>query len=498
MPFSAKSSIISKTYLTIKKKKCVKSMDKYKKLLSNTVIFAVGTFSSKLLVFVMMPFYTRILTEAEYGTADLITQTGNLLYPLVTLGIVSGVVRYGLDNSYKKSDVFTMGLKTICCGLAALLVIVPLFSLMNFLDGYLTLVYVFVMMSSLRALCSQFVRAKGYVKLYAFDGILSTATNVTFNILFLAVFEMGITGYILATVCSDFLSAIFLFLKARLFRFVKFKKVDKATAVSMIRYSVPLIPNNMFWWITNVSDRYLVYFISGAAENGLYAASYKIPTIIVLVSNIFMDAWQVSAVSDMSPKARSRFFTKVFRNYCNLIFTACSGLILLAKPLTYILVSQDFYTSWKFIPYLIMSMAFSCFVTFLGSVYMVERKSVLSFLTTALGAVINLVFNLILIPKYGALGAAFATFFSYFVVFIVRILDTSRFIKIKVQLSRFALSSIILLAQSLILLNDIKLWVLWEILLTVCMVVLNMGEIFKRAIIVFREKEVKKEIGTNE
>ena len=137
-----------------------------------------------------------------------------------------------------------------------------------------------------------------------------------------------------------------------------------------------------------------------------------------------------------------------------------------------------------------------CYI--LGSVYMVERKSVLSFLTTALGAVINIVFNLILIPKFGALGAAFATFFSYFVVYIVRIFDTSRFIKIKVQISRFALSSIILLAQSLILLNEVELWVLWEILLTVCMVVLNMGEIFKRAIIVFREKEAKKEIGTNE
>lgn len=495
MPFSSKSGIINKTIYI--KKKCVKSMDKYKKLLSNTVIFAVGTFSSKLLVFLMMPFYTRILTQEEYGTVDLITQTGNLLYPLVTLGIVSGVVRYGLDSTYRKDDVFTTGLKTICLGLAALLVIIPFFSLFNFLDGYLVLVYVFVMMSSFRGLCSQFARAKGYVKLYALDGILSTATNVGFNILFLAVFKMGITGYILATICSDCLSAIFVFTRARLFRYIKFRNVDKATSKSMIRYSVPLIPNNMFWWITNVSDRYLVYFISGAAENGLYAASYKIPTVIVLVSNIFMDAWQVSAVSDMSARARSRFFTKVFHNYCNLIFTACSGLILLAKPLTYILVSEDFYISWKYIPYLIMSMAFSCFVTFLGSVYMVERKSVLSFLTTALGAVINIVFNLILIPKYGALGAAFATFFSYFVVFVVRILDTSRFIKIKIRIPRFILSTVILLAQSVILINEVDLWVLWELLLTVCMIVLNMGEIFRRAIVVFREKDIKKKIGLN-
>lgn len=472
-------------------------MDKYKKLLSNTVIFAVGTFSSKLLVFVMMPFYTRILTQEEYGTVDLITQTGNLLYPFVTLGIVSGVIRYGLDKSYRKDDVFTTGLRMICIGLTALIFIIPLFSLMNFIDGYLVLVYVFVMMSSFRALCSQFVRAKGYVKLYALDGILSTATNIAFNIIFLAGLKLGITGYVLATVCSDCLSAIFLFLRARLFRFVKWRNVDKATSISMIKYSIPLIPNNMLWWITNVSSRYLVYFMVGAAENGLYAASYKVPTIIVLLSNIFMDAWQVSAVSDMSIKARSRFFTRVFRSYCNLIFSACAGLILLTKLITHFLVSDAFYDSWKYIPYLIMSMAFSCFVTFLGSVYMVERKSVLAFLSTAFGAVINVIFNFILIPKYGALGAAFATFFSYFCIFIVRILDTSRFIKIKIQIFKFSLSSIILLVQSIVMINEVKYWILWEVLFTAVMIFLNMGEIFKRAIIVFREKEVKKEIKSN-
>lgn len=469
-------------------------MDKYKKLLSNTVIFAVGTFSSKLLVFLMMPFYTRILTQEEYGIVDLITQTGNLLFPLVTLGIVSGVVRFGLDSSYRKNDVFSTGLKTILIGLVVLLGLLPLLSLTNFLDGHLILVYLFVMMSAMRGLCSQFVRAKGYVRLYAFDGILSTATNITFNILFLAAFKWGITGYILATVCSDALSAIFLFFRARLFRFVKFRKINKETSRLMLKYSVPLIPNNMFWWITNVSDRYIVAAVCGAAENGLYAVSYKIPTIVVLVSNIFMDAWQVSAVSDMKPKARARFFTNIFRNFSAVIFVACSGLILLAKPFNWLLVSQEFYVSWKFIPYLIMSMAFQCFATFLGSIYMVERKSVLSFLTTALGAVLNIVLNLILIPKYGALGAAFATFLSYFCVFIVRMIDTSRFIKIRVKYSAFILSSVILLVQSLILINEVKLWVLWEIILVLCMIAVNMGAMIKRAVKVFGGDKNKKEI----
>lgn len=471
----------------------VNSVNKYKKLLSDTVIFAVGTFSSKLLVFLLMPFYTRILTQEEYGTVDLIVQTGNLLFPLVTLGIVSGVVRFGLDSAYRKADVFTTGVRTIFLGLLALLLLMPIFIVTDFLSEYVVLIYLFVMMSALRGLCSQFVRAKGYVRLYAFDGILSTVTNITFNILFLAVFKMGITGYVLATVCSDFLSAVFLFLRARLFRFVKRGRVKPSTRLAMLKYSVPLIPNNMFWWITNVSDRYMVTFISGAAENGLYAASYKIPTVIILLSNIFMDAWQVSAVSDMGQKARRRFFSRVFKTYSALIFTACSGLIMLAKPINYLLVSKEFYPSWKFIPYLIMSMAFSCFVTFLGSVYMVERKSVLSFITTAAGAVINVVLNIILIPKYGALGAAFATFFSYFCVFIIRAANTSRFIKIKYNIPVLVLSTLILLAQSLLLINEVKFWVLWQVLLTALMIAVNMREIIKRAIAVFSEKEIKHE-----
>ena len=64
-------------------------MDKYKKLISNTVIFAIGTFSSKVLVFLLMPLYTTVLSNEEYGVTDLLVQTGNLLLPLVSLGIVN-------------------------------------------------------------------------------------------------------------------------------------------------------------------------------------------------------------------------------------------------------------------------------------------------------------------------------------------------------------------------------------------------------------------------
>ncbi len=175
-------------------------MNRYKKLISNTIIFGIGTFGSKMLVFLLMPLYTRVLTKADYGVVDLIIQTSNLLIPIVSLGIANAVIRFGLDKSVKKSDVFTIGLITIFCGFGIFLILIPVLSKITYISSHTALIYIFVLMSCLRTLCSQFVRAKEYVNLYAFDGVISTITIIIFNVLFLVVFKFGITGYVMAIV----------------------------------------------------------------------------------------------------------------------------------------------------------------------------------------------------------------------------------------------------------------------------------------------------------
>ncbi|MEG2053454.1 MAG: polysaccharide biosynthesis protein, partial [Oscillospiraceae bacterium] len=84
-------------------------MNKYKRLLSNTVLFGISSFSSKILILLLMPFYTSILNPAEKAVTDQILKSGNLLIPLVSIGIANAVIRYGLDKAYKKEDVFTSG-----------------------------------------------------------------------------------------------------------------------------------------------------------------------------------------------------------------------------------------------------------------------------------------------------------------------------------------------------------------------------------------------------
>lgn len=121
-------------------------MNKYKNLILNTLIFGLGTFSSKVLVFLLMPLYTRVLTSADYGTVDLIMQTGNLLVPLVMMGISNAVIRFGLDKSINKNDVFTTALLSVGGGFAALLVFYPLIMRIPGLGEYALLIYAFVLM----------------------------------------------------------------------------------------------------------------------------------------------------------------------------------------------------------------------------------------------------------------------------------------------------------------------------------------------------------------
>ena len=453
-------------------------MDKYKKLISNTMIFAIGTFSSKVLVFLLMPLYTRVLDNTAYGVVDLILQTGNLLIPIVSVGIINSIVRFGLDKNISKKDVFSTGLLTILAGFAVLILFRPLLAKIPSISDYVILVYLFVLMACLRSLCSQFTRARGLVRLFAFDGVLSTITTIMFTVIFLVPLKWGITGYVMAIFCADFLSVIFLFISARLYQFVHIRGIDASVRIAMFKYCIPLIPTSIFWWIMNVSDRYIVTNQLGVETNGLLAASYKVPTVVNLISSIFMDAWQISAVSEQTTLERERFFTRVFRTYQSLLFTVASGLILFSKVITSVLVSKAFYGSWQFIPFLIMATTFSCMVNFMGSVYMAEKKSIFAFVTTAGGAVINVTLNILLIPIFGVNGATFATFLGFFIVFVLRAIDTRRFIKIRFNVFKLLFNTTILGVQSYIMIAEIKYWLWYEIGLTLLMVVTNLGALF--------------------
>ena len=461
-------------------------MGRYKKLLSNTAILAIGTFASKVLVFFMMPLYTRYLLPEEYSTADLISQTANLLIPLACAGIADGIFRFALDKSEDKKSVFSSGLTVLVAVSVLFGLLSPLVGLFNALDGYVWLIAFYVIAANLHSAVAQYIRAKGNTVLFSVGGLLGTALTIGFNFLFLIGLDMGITGYVLSVVMGDVVVTVFLFLWARLWRDVDVRSVRFAKMREMLKYSIPMIPTTIFWWITSVSDRYLVIAMKGDEVNGLYAAAYKVPTLLTLVCTVFIEAWQFSAVSESDEKERSAFFTRVFSCFQGILFMAASALVLFSKVATKILLADNYYDSWRYIPVLALAMTYSSLVTFMGSVYMVRKKSVYSFLTAAVGAVVNIVLNILLIPQWSAMGAAVATFISYFVVMIIRGIDTRRFVRFRLGIPLLVFNTLAVAIQSYIMIREPSWWIAAQIALFASVLFVNGKNILQGLILAYR------------
>ena len=424
---------------------------KYKTLLSNTFLISLGTFGSKLLTFVMVRFNTGVLTPADYGTADLIMQTANLLLPLVSLGITNGVFRFALDRKEQRRSIFTIGFYTILVGSLILLAALPLLSNSESLREYTLLIGVYTLASCLHSLCAQYIRAEGKTALFAVQGIINTALVIGFNITFLLVFRMGVFGYVMSVVAADGICTLFLVLREKLWK-LWLPKPEGQLWNAMLRYSIPLIPATIFWWITSVSDRYMVAYFLGTDANGLYAVACKIPTVLTLLSTIFMEAWQFSAIQEATGdrEVHIRFYTQVWSAFLAVMVMAGSVIIVLCRLEIRMLSTQQYYEAWKYIPTLSMAMVFSAFSSFMGSVYVVTEKSRLSLWTALWSALANIFLNFLLIPRIGIQGAAIATLASYVLCFAIRAVTSRRLIPFTLFTPRLIGSGLLLTIQSLL------------------------------------------------
>lgn len=446
-----------------------------KRLFGNTVIFTAGKFISKLLVFFMMPLYTACLSEAQYSTADLITQLANLLLPLACLGISEGIFRNAAAKEGDKQAFFSSGIAILTISTAGFLLLSPLLLLLEYFAPYLWLIVLFVLCSNFHSVCAQYVCAIGRTKTFAVQGIVNTVLNIAFNLLFLLGIGMEIEGYVLSVVCADFVTTLLLIVWCRLWKAFSFKKISKKIMGEMLRFSLPLIPTTIFWWITGVSDRYLVARMRSDTENGLYAAAYKIPTLLTYMVSVFNEAWRLSAIKESDdPDACADFFGKVFRYYVAIVFVGGAGLIAFAKVGSVVLFADSYYEAWLYVPILVLATVFTSFDSFLATAYFTKKKTMVSFYTSMVGAVLNLVLNLIWIPSWGAVGASIATFISYFMVFVLRAATMHRYIRFNLQIVRIAVNTVLLGGMAVIMMLEPPLWMLWIGLLALVVLCINL------------------------
>lgn len=397
------------------------------------LVLAIGQFSSKLLVYVMLKFYTEKLGAAGYGDMTNIINAASLLISVVTLSIADGVLRFALEKSCNGRSVFSVGVNVCIVGCAVFAALVPVVGLIPMLKGYEWLIYIYVFMGSIKEVCGIYVRCRHSVTLFAVDGIITTVSSILYNLLFLGVFELGITGYVFAVVLGDFTSIIFLNVTAKLYRQYRPFGIDRKLARRMLKYSIPLMPTMIMWWIINVSDSFMVTWFISKEANGIYGFAYKFPNLATIVVGIFSQAWRMTAITERNSRQTSNFYSNTFSMVQTVMFLACGGIMLVLRPMIMpFFGSEEFQSAYLYVPLLLGAVIFQSMDNFLSSIYEAAQKTTHAMVSSGMGAVANVVLNLILIRTIGIYGAAAATMASYVIVFVYRIVDTKKYLYMKV------------------------------------------------------------------
>lgn len=408
-------------------------MNRSKYLLKNMGILTISNFSSKILVFLLVPLYTTVLSTAEYGAYDLAVSTATLFYPVLTLNIVDAVMRFLMDKDYDKKSIAGIGLKFLSISIILfafgmyILNVTKLWPDVNGLEIYIFLYYFFYVLNQFLI---QFAKGLEQVKEMGIAGVVSTLVMLLTNILFLLVFKCGLSGFFWANILAQGISALYIAIRIQILSYIEFKRVDKVLQKEMLIYSIPLIASVIGWWVNSTADKYVVSFILGVSANGLLSVSYKIPQILNTIQSIFIQAWQISAIKEYGDNNTARFYGNTFTIINLLMCIVCSWLIFLTRPLAYFLYSKDFYVAWRYVPFLLIASVLNSASGMLGPILSAKKKSKAMMWSAVIGASVNIIMNIVLVHFIGIQGATIATVICSYIIYMVRKIAVGKEIKI--------------------------------------------------------------------
>lgn len=430
-------------------------MGKYRYLIKNVGLLTLANFATKLLQFFLVPLYTNILTTTEYGTYDLFNTTVGVLLPILTLNIQDAVIRFALDKKYKREAVVTIGIRYLLISniiVAAGLGVNYIFGFSALGKQYAVFFFLMFLTHSLSGIVTCYIRGTDKITDLSISSVIASAVTIGLNILFLVTFRWGLVGYFLANVIGPLVQSFYLAIRGQMFKKTHLTQRYETERKDMLAYSRPLIANALAWWVNNASDRYVVIFFCGLAANGVYSVASKIPSILNVFQSIFNQAWELSAVKDYDPEDKSGFFTNTYKAYNCLMTIVCSLIIVADKILARIVYAKDFYVAWRYVPWLTIAILFGALSGYVGGFFSAVKDSKVFAISTVVGAVSNIILNIIFTPIMGPLGAAIATTICYVEVFAVRYTQSKKYIKLRINFIRDIISYVILVVQAIVLL----------------------------------------------
>lgn len=381
-------------------------------ILSNLVIKGIN--------FLLLPLYTKYLTPAELGISDTITGMTSIIFPLLVMGLDSAFSAFYFDEKTQehKTRVFnTIWLTLVIASVVP--IIVAFFSkyislLLFDSEQYTVLIgiaLVSVTMNLWYLPLSLLMRMENRMTIFALVNVISSLTMILLNIIFVSIFQWGVYSLILSTAIIQGIQFILYLILGK----IKFKilSYDKNLIKRVLKYSLPLVPAVLATWILNMSDRYIINYFHGEWEVGLYGIAARFGTIISLFANGVYMSYTTFAYDKKGEADAKEQYSRILNAFVFLLLLICITGSVYSKEIVGIMTEASYKESYKMMAPILWSQLLYGVNTLVGYAIGFEKKSYLNLIATSTGAVINVILNIVFIPEYGALAAAYTTCFSF-------------------------------------------------------------------------------------
>ena len=189
----------------------------------------------------------------------------------------------------------------------------------------------------------------------------------------------------------------------------------------MLMYSLPLIPSIMSWSVNTIICKYMIIRMYGIGTSGVYSIAHKIPSVMTMVLAVFLQAWQLNAIAIRNTKGEEVYYNKVYSVIKTICLIMCLLLIPFSQLLTKLLFAPSYYEAWRYMPMLIIAAMYSALSGFVAAPFRAYKDSLGLFSSVAIGAIVNILLNAILLSVWNVEGAAVATAVSFIAVWLIRI-----------------------------------------------------------------------------
>ena len=443
-------------------------------LLGNTLVFALGGLAIKAVSLVLMPLYTTALTAGEYGTAELLNSAIEIVLPLLSAGVVEALYRFSIDDDVPKDELFAdslvvLGGGVVCAGAACALGHV-LWNMEHAGSFFVLFCSVCVFKAT-----TQLARGLGHVRRFVAYGLINALAMVVSTYLLLVRAHLGVEGYLWSFTIGYLVGGLVAFLGSAEYRLLAPFRVDRDLLRRMLVYSLPLVPNLLSWWLVSVSGRYVVLWGSGVVAAGLFTAASKMPALVNIVASVFQQAWQYSTAREINSPDRGAFFGVVMRGYSLATLTVAGLVIALNRPISRVMLQAEFAEGWRYVPLLMLVASFGVISIFFESFYQALKNSGVLMASTALGAGVNVILGVALVPFMGPWGAGLAGAVAYMLVLVVRARDLRRRINLPIDRLRLTYQLALLISITACMSFDGGSWL--SAAVWVCLILLATSDI---------------------